>query len=415
VLAVLWPRLFNTFVLAGLAFVLATAIALPLGIWAAAHPRSRIDYLINLFCFAGISTPPFWLALLLITLFAVALGWLPAGGLMVASSQRSNPFGGQIWKVAYPGGALYRVTNDLNDYGDISLTSDGARLAVIQTDTRAGIWLVPTGNTRKGVQILQGKYDGIGGVTWADQESFVYFSGTGNVCGLNRYSLAQRTATSVLKGPSIVQSPSVSRDGKALIFVESGGQHSGVSICALDGGGRKTLSAHGEYYMPDISSDAQWAVFLDGAKGYPRIMRVAVEGGEPMAVGDTTKPCFMPRISPDGRWIACYMYDDSVQAFEIAIFPSEGGRPAHTLAVSPTQNAGFTKLVWSPDGSSILYLELKAGVDNIWSQPIAGGPPRQITFYEDLYINDFDLSRDGRQLVICRYASTSDAVMLEGF
>ena len=81
VLAVLWPRLLNTLVLAGIAFVLATAMALPLGIWAAARPRSRADYLINLLCFAGISAPPFWLALLLITLFAVALGWLPAGGM----------------------------------------------------------------------------------------------------------------------------------------------------------------------------------------------------------------------------------------------------------------------------------------------------------------------------------------------
>ena len=80
VLTVLWPRLVNTFVLAGLAFVIAVAIALPLGIWAASRPRSRIDYLINLLCFGGISTPPFWLALLLITLFAVKLGWLPAGG-----------------------------------------------------------------------------------------------------------------------------------------------------------------------------------------------------------------------------------------------------------------------------------------------------------------------------------------------
>ncbi len=81
VLAVLGPRLLNTLTLAGLAFVLSAGIALPLGIWAAAHPRSRADYLINLLCFAGISAPPFWLALLLITLFAVFLGWLPAGGM----------------------------------------------------------------------------------------------------------------------------------------------------------------------------------------------------------------------------------------------------------------------------------------------------------------------------------------------
>ncbi len=81
VLAVLWPRLLNTLLLAGIAFVLATAVALPLGIWAAAHPRSRADYLINLLCFAGISAPPFWLALLFISLFSVSLGWLPAGGM----------------------------------------------------------------------------------------------------------------------------------------------------------------------------------------------------------------------------------------------------------------------------------------------------------------------------------------------
>jgi peptide/nickel transport system permease protein len=81
VLAVLGPRLINTLQLAGLAFVLSTVIALPLGMWAAARPRGTADYVINLFCFAGISVPPFWLALLLITLFSVSLGWLPAGGM----------------------------------------------------------------------------------------------------------------------------------------------------------------------------------------------------------------------------------------------------------------------------------------------------------------------------------------------
>jgi peptide/nickel transport system permease protein len=81
VLAVLGPRLLNTIELAGIAFLLSVAIALPLGIWAAHRPHSHVDYAINLFCFAGISIPAFWLALLLITLFAVMLGWLPAGGM----------------------------------------------------------------------------------------------------------------------------------------------------------------------------------------------------------------------------------------------------------------------------------------------------------------------------------------------
>jgi peptide/nickel transport system permease protein len=90
VLDILMPRLLNTLVLEGIAFVLAIVIALPLGNWAAGRPRSTTDYLVNLFCFAGISIPTFWLGLLLITLFAVALGWLPAGGMAEASASISS-------------------------------------------------------------------------------------------------------------------------------------------------------------------------------------------------------------------------------------------------------------------------------------------------------------------------------------
>jgi len=79
--AALMPRLGNTAVLMGTSFVLALAIALPLGAWAARGPGGRLDAAINLLSFAGISVPPFWLALVLILVFAVSLGWLPAGGI----------------------------------------------------------------------------------------------------------------------------------------------------------------------------------------------------------------------------------------------------------------------------------------------------------------------------------------------
>jgi peptide/nickel transport system permease protein len=81
VLTILWPHLLRTLVLMGLSFVLSVAIAIPLGVWAAARPYSVRDYAVNLFSFAGRSVPPFWLALLLIFAFAVWLGWFPAGGM----------------------------------------------------------------------------------------------------------------------------------------------------------------------------------------------------------------------------------------------------------------------------------------------------------------------------------------------
>ena len=81
VLQVIWPALGNTVLLLGIAFCLSLAIALPAGIYAASKPYSKTDYAINFAAFAGISTPPFWLALLLIIVFAVMLGVLPAGGM----------------------------------------------------------------------------------------------------------------------------------------------------------------------------------------------------------------------------------------------------------------------------------------------------------------------------------------------
>jgi peptide/nickel transport system permease protein len=87
VVEVLLPRLGNTCLLMGLSFLLALVIALPAGILAALRPRTLLDYGLNLLAFAGISLPSFWLALLLILLFSVQLGWLPAGGVQTVGTE----------------------------------------------------------------------------------------------------------------------------------------------------------------------------------------------------------------------------------------------------------------------------------------------------------------------------------------
>jgi peptide/nickel transport system permease protein len=81
VLEVLEPRLLNTLLLLSLSLALSLAIAIPLGVHAAQRPHSAMDAAVNLLCFAGISVPPFWLALIFIILFSVTLGVLPAGGM----------------------------------------------------------------------------------------------------------------------------------------------------------------------------------------------------------------------------------------------------------------------------------------------------------------------------------------------
>jgi peptide/nickel transport system permease protein len=74
-------RLGPTLLLAGSALVLSVIMGLATGIVAAVHRRGWQDHLLTLAVLLGISTPQFWLALLLILVFAVWLGWLPVSGM----------------------------------------------------------------------------------------------------------------------------------------------------------------------------------------------------------------------------------------------------------------------------------------------------------------------------------------------
>ena len=81
VLDALLPALGNTALLMAAALALALLVAVPLGILASLRPGSAFDHGINLLAFASVSLPTFWLGLMLMVVFAVQLGWLPASGM----------------------------------------------------------------------------------------------------------------------------------------------------------------------------------------------------------------------------------------------------------------------------------------------------------------------------------------------
>jgi peptide/nickel transport system permease protein len=83
--AMLVEKLPVTFELATLSMLVAVMLGLPIGIFAALRRGSLIDYGASLFGLAGLSIPHFWLGIMLILLFSVRLGWLPAGGFVPPS------------------------------------------------------------------------------------------------------------------------------------------------------------------------------------------------------------------------------------------------------------------------------------------------------------------------------------------
>jgi peptide/nickel transport system permease protein len=79
--AMLAEAVANTLVLAVAAGVLALSLGLILGTLAAVRHGTWVDRVVRIVGVTGVSVPPYWAVLLLITVFAVQLNWLPASGM----------------------------------------------------------------------------------------------------------------------------------------------------------------------------------------------------------------------------------------------------------------------------------------------------------------------------------------------
>jgi len=84
------------------AFCLAILLAMPLGVLAANRANRLPDHGISLISFAGISVPPFWLALMLILAFAVNRQWLPAGGIETLGASEHSTFMDRVKHLILP-------------------------------------------------------------------------------------------------------------------------------------------------------------------------------------------------------------------------------------------------------------------------------------------------------------------------
>lgn len=83
---VIGESMWVSFLIALIAYILVYLIAIPLGIKSAVNQYSALDYSITTFTMIGISLPSFFLATVLIKIFAVDLGWFPQQGLESAMS-----------------------------------------------------------------------------------------------------------------------------------------------------------------------------------------------------------------------------------------------------------------------------------------------------------------------------------------
>jgi eukaryotic-like serine/threonine-protein kinase len=158
----------------------------------------------------------------------------------------------------------------------------------------------------------------------------------------------------------LTMSPALSHDGRFIAYASDRRENGNLDIWMqpVSGGTALRLTQDSvDDYAPDFSPDGQTIVYRSERDG-GGIYAISVHGGEPRLLAPNGR---RPKFSPDGRWIAYWVgeeTEDNIGNFmapgegEVFIISSSGGSPR---PIQPGfAAAGYP--IWAPDGSHILFL-----------------------------------------------------------
>ncbi len=328
------------------------------------------------------------------------LAWLADGSglLMIAAEQAADFQASQIWYISYTSGEGRKITNELKQYQNISLNADSSILVTVQADRDANIWVAPNGDASRATQLtsVSSGTDGSVGVAWTPDGQIVYHSMAGGKEGIWIMEADGNNRRQLTTGETVDFFPSVSADGRYVVFVSERTGRRNIWRMDIDGSNPKQLTDSGNYPQ----ATAEWLVYQMRLG----LWKMPIDGGESVQLSD--KSLIRCAVSPDGKLIACALA--MPLPAKLAIVSIEGGAPLKVFDVQPNLPA---RIRWTPDGRAVTYVALQNGISDIWSQPIDGGEPKRLTNFKSDRIFSFDWSRDNK-LVISHGTAASDVVLI---
>jgi serine/threonine protein kinase/Tol biopolymer transport system component len=319
--------------------------------------------------------------------------WLPDGK-GILTLQMSSERRGQVWMISYPKGELTVLTRELSNFHPccVSITRDGKAIAVVQETEQRDIWELPKGDTGRARQVVAEEPDRLLG--WLPDERLVTVT-RGRRTILMRPDGSQRT--------ELPQEAAELCGDRYILFGVGERDKYQIWRTQLDGGNATQLTHVKGASLRNCSADGKSFLFSADNK----LFRMSVEGGDPIELASVGGDS---QISPDGTSVFYLQADTEHGATErLTVISAINGRQMQTREVPEAADL----LRWSPDGRSVQYVISMDGVDNLWELPLAGGTPKQITNFTWGRSFGYVWSRDGKDLVMMRVATRTDAVLLK--
>jgi Tol biopolymer transport system component len=309
----------------------------------------------------------------------------------------------------------HRLTSGLDRYTSLAASSDGRRLVVTLASPRRTLWRLPipvsidNAPTQISAPAQISLTTSTGFSPRLGPNYLLYVSATGT--GESIWKLANGTATELWsgQGAQVFGGPAISPDGRNIAF--SVRQHGQTLLYVMQADGPNARVVADSLDLQDAPAwapDGQSIISAADDHGVPHLFRVPIDGRSPASF--VHEYSLDPAWAPDGRFLV-YSGPDIGTTFSVKAVTAEG---APRTLPPLTLTRGARHLAFLPGGPALVFLRGDIQHKNLWLIDLETGAQRQLTnLSPDFDIRDFDISPDGREVVLERVQERSDLVLLD--
>ena len=305
----------------------------------------------------------------------------------------------------------HRLTSDLEQYTSLAASADGRRLIATRTAADRTLWRMRIADSPAGVSAAERipLTTSPGFSPRLGPNYLLYVSATGTGEGV--WKLANGISTELWRGEGarVFGGPAISADGRYVAF--SVRQHGQTILYIVQADGTNARVVAGSLDLqgnPAWSPDGQSITTAVADHGTPHLFRIPIDGRPPTPI--VRDYSVDPSWSSDGRFVV-YSGPDIGSTFSLKAVTTEN---TQHLLPTLTMTRGARRVAFLPGGRALLLLRGEIQHKNLWLIDLETGAERQLTHLAPEFdIQDFDISPDGRDVVIERVQERSNLVLLD--
>jgi serine/threonine protein kinase/Tol biopolymer transport system component len=337
-----------------------------------------------------------------------SIAWLPDGhGILRSGYELGTAVSRQIAVVDYPKGRSRRITNDVDDYFEVSSSTDDA-IAAIRKTRLSDLWIADaSGGEPRPLTSFRNPENSPFAASACPDGSVLFGAPRNQSVQLWSIDAAGGAPRAVTDTASLAVHPICFQGGLLHDQYDvDGGVH--VWRADADGGHPRNLTPNVPAQILDLSKDGRvlTVTHLDDNS----LWSIDLTDGTPRSLGTKIG---VGKVSRDGKNVIIAELDTDANGLihrAIKIVPSSGGAPIATVNIPPQGDS----LGWNPDGRAVTFVDRTTPVWNLYRAPLSGGAAQAITSFREGRISQYEFSPDGRKLAVALTLGDATNVWVTG-